>query len=59
MYYICFWVDDEVQFDDPDFESGVNIPSLRHAQENFINNSPSKERCKEFGRKPNEMNEGV
>jgi hypothetical protein len=29
---ICFWEDDIVQFEDPDFEGGANIVSLRQAQ---------------------------
>lgn len=29
---ICFWEDDGVQFDDPDWEGGANLPSLRQAQ---------------------------
>lgn len=33
---ICYWEDDEVQFNDPDFEGGANEVSLRQAQKNFI-----------------------
>jgi hypothetical protein len=32
---VCFWEDDNVQADDPDFAGGANIPSLRQAQVNF------------------------
>ncbi len=32
---ICFWEDDNVQFDDPDFAGGANSPSHRQAQMNF------------------------
>ena len=32
---ICFWEDDNIQFDDPDYEGGANAPSLRQAQKNF------------------------
>lgn len=32
---ICFWEDDPVQGDDPDFDGGANGPSLRQAQRNF------------------------
>ncbi len=28
---ICYWEDDEVQFNDPDFEGGANEVSLRQA----------------------------
>ncbi|QKE75679.1 hypothetical protein HPK19_24560 [Arthrobacter citreus] len=51
---ICFWEDDPVQFKDPDFEGGANIPSLRQAQINFIEFGACEERCIEFVRKPNE-----
>lgn len=33
---ICFWEDDNVQFDDPDYVGGANSISLREAQKNFI-----------------------
>ncbi|SCM92736.1 Uncharacterized protein BWINRASL_00968 [Bacillus mycoides] len=33
---ICYWEDDEVQFNDHDFEGGANEASLRQAQKNFI-----------------------
>ncbi len=32
---ICFWEDDGVQLDDPDYEGGANHISLRTAQRNF------------------------
>ena len=32
---ICFWEDDAVQFDDPDYEGGANEVSLRQAQKNY------------------------
>lgn len=32
---ICFWEDDPVQSQDPDYEGGANHPSLRQAQRNF------------------------
>lgn len=33
---VCFWEDDGVQFDDPDYEGGANQESLRTAQKNFL-----------------------
>lgn len=33
---VCFWEDDFVQNEDPDFEVGANNVSLRQAQRNFI-----------------------
>jgi hypothetical protein len=32
---VCFWEDDQLQFEDPDMGGGANTPSLRQAQENF------------------------
>ena len=32
---VCFWEDDPVQFEDPDFAEGANGPSLREAQQNY------------------------
>ncbi|TCI31547.1 hypothetical protein EVJ33_00260 [Exiguobacterium sp. SL-10] len=32
---ICFWEDDGVQFNDPDYEGGANTVSLRQAQQNY------------------------
>ncbi|MEB9974689.1 CPCC family cysteine-rich protein [Bacillus cereus] len=33
---ICFWEDDNVQFDDPDYEGGANEYSLRQYQKAFL-----------------------
>jgi hypothetical protein len=41
---ICFWEDDNVQFDDPDYAGGANKISLRKAQQNFIEISASEKR---------------
>ena len=32
---VCFWEDDPVQFENPDFEGGANRPSLNKARRNF------------------------
>ena len=32
---VCFWEDDNVQFDDPDYEGGANKVSLNRAKENY------------------------
>mgnify|MGYP001590543558 FL=1 len=50
---ICFWEDDIVQFDDPDYAGGANDVSLREAQKNFIKWGASEKRVLEFVRKPN------
>ncbi len=34
---VCFWEDDGVQFDDPDYEGGANEMSLNQARRNFKN----------------------
>ena len=31
---ICFWEDEPIQFEDPDYEGGANRPSLKTAQKN-------------------------
>ena len=42
---VCFWEDDIVQLEDPNFEGGANRPSLIEARKNF----------KEFGASEWEM----
>lgn len=32
---VCYWEDDQIQGNDPDYEGGANQPSLRQAQEHF------------------------
>ncbi|MDV2884660.1 CPCC family cysteine-rich protein [Alkalihalophilus pseudofirmus] len=49
---ICFWEDDGVQFDDPDYEGGANTPSLRQAQINYLSFGACEKGCIEFVRKP-------
>jgi hypothetical protein len=33
---VCFWEDDPIQLEDPDYEGGANSMSLRQAQQNFL-----------------------
>ncbi len=33
---VCFWEDDPIQLDDPNYEGGANPMSLKQAQQNFI-----------------------
>lgn len=54
---ICFWEDDGIQFDDPDYSGGANKVSLREAQLNFKRIGACEERCTQFVRKPNEFDE--
>ena len=49
---ICFWEDDNVQFNDPDFAGGANDVSLRQAQHNFIKFGCSEKRFKSSVREP-------
>ncbi|MGM7637493.1 CPCC family cysteine-rich protein [Bacillus sp. Hm123] len=51
---ICFWEDDIVQFNDPDYEGGANEVSLRQAQKNFNKFGACEEVCIRSVRKPNE-----
>jgi hypothetical protein len=50
---ICFWEDDGVQFDDPDYEGGANEVSLRQGQINYQNFGACEERFISNVRKPN------
>ena len=47
---ICFWEDDPVQFEDPDFVGGANTVSLRQAQRNFSLFGCTEERFQEHVR---------
>lgn len=51
---ICFWEDDDVQYNDPNYEGGANVPSLRQAQQNFIKFGACDEGSIKFVRKPNQ-----
>lgn len=33
---VCFWEDDPIQLEDPDYEGGANPMLLRQAQQNFL-----------------------
>ena len=49
---ICFWEDDPVQFDDPDYEGGANRLSLKTAQKNVLNFGASDQASLSCVRKP-------
>jgi hypothetical protein len=49
---VCFWEDDGVQFDDPDYEGGANRVSLRQARDNFCQLGVSEARLKPNVRSP-------
>lgn len=40
---LCFWEDDPIQFEDPDYEGGANSISLRTAQQNVVRIGVSEE----------------
>ena len=50
---ICFWEDDPVQFDDPDYGGGANTPSLRTAQNNYRQFGTCEECYKKYVSEPN------
>ena len=49
---VCFWEDDNVQFDDPGYEGGANRISLDQARENFRTHRVSKPGFKSSVRPP-------
>lgn len=49
---ICFWEDDNVQLNNPDYAGGANQASLNQARENFREFGACELRCKEYVRKP-------
>lgn len=54
---ICFWEDDSIQFEDPDYEGGANVPSLRQAQKNYLAFGAYDKHCLKFVRKPTKEDE--
>ena len=49
---VCFWEDDPVQMNEPNFEGGANHVSLKQAQKNFLEFGASEERVKQYVRQP-------
>jgi hypothetical protein len=49
---VCYWEDDNVQYDDPDFEGGANDVSLNQARDNFNNFGSSSKEFIDKVRKP-------
>ena len=49
---ICFWEDEPIQFEDPDYEGGANRPSLKTAQKNVQLFGACEKRILEHVRKP-------
>lgn len=50
---ICYWEDDPVQFEDPDYEGGANRPLLKTAQKNVQVFGACEKQFQEHVRKPN------
>jgi hypothetical protein len=49
---VCFWEDDNVQFHDPDYEGGANLPSLNQARQHFREHGVSDTRFGAHVREP-------
>lgn len=49
---VCYWEDDPVQEDDPDFAGGANDLSLVECRENYKKYGACEERFREHVRKP-------
>ncbi len=50
---VCYWEDDDVQFNDPDYAGGANTVSLRQAQKNYASFGASEKRVRGYVRSPN------
>jgi hypothetical protein len=49
---VCFWEDDNVQFDDPDYAGGANKVSLNEARRSFAAFGAKSKEALKFVRKP-------
>lgn len=54
---ICYWEDDNVQFEDPDYQGGANHISLREAQRNFLDFGAASKDAVACVRKPESTDE--
>lgn len=52
---LCFWEDDPLQYEDPDYEGGANIISLRAAQQHGWHFGVSEECYLDHGDKKNQF----
>ncbi|RPE08114.1 hypothetical protein EGT74_13680 [Chitinophaga lutea] len=50
---ICYWEDDQVQFDDPGYAGGANAVSLKEGQQNYARFGACTEDMMRYVRKPN------
>ena len=51
---VCFWEDDSLQFERPNFAEGVNGISLNQARENYLQYGACTMSMVKYVRKPNE-----
>lgn len=51
---VCYWEDDGVQLDDPNYTGGANTMSLNQARENYKRWGAIEERLIEYVRPPKE-----
>jgi hypothetical protein len=51
---VCFWEDDPVQLNDPDYSGGANEESLNQSRINFTEFGACEKRVKPHVRPPNE-----
>jgi Cysteine-rich CPCC len=49
---VCYWEDDGVQYDDPDYEGGANHTSLNQAKHNLSEFGAAESRNVKWVRKP-------
>lgn len=56
---ICFWEDDDIQFNDPDYEGGANKVCLRKAQKNFLEFGACEKSVVQYVRKPSKNDEYI
>lgn len=49
---VCYWEDDPVQFDDPEYRGGANHVSLNEARANFRRARVSEDRFADLVRSP-------
>ncbi|MCQ4922198.1 CPCC family cysteine-rich protein [Tissierella carlieri] len=50
---ICFWEDDRIQFENPDYEGGANHVSLRQGQQNYLSFGACEKEMTKYVRKAN------
>ncbi len=54
---VCYWEDDPVQFNDPDYVGGANKVSLNQARKNFLEFGASELEWKKYVRAPGKHDE--